>query len=312
VPTLQEEALASEIFYESITTPGMEKYANDALQDFTRLKQRETGVMRRILPPITVGNSDLVRQVDTALPTCVIDMEVDSPAAVSVPFGSWPSQWYIHPNRYRVTFHRILSPWFGADVDELRTNTMDIRQVLSDNAIKDMLAEEDGQFFGAVNNILGGSANTTQPFSGVAQWQTVGGSIGTRNSLNDALRIMTTTDGHLSPYTGVVNNSTIYELQKIGRDEMGGNISEDIFRNGWSSTSFLGMPNFLVTNKRNIVPDDTMFLFGEPKYMGKFCLLEDTTMYVESKAFMISYFAYCCLGSTIANPYSLVRADFAA
>ena len=47
-----------------------------------------------------------------------------------------------------------MSPLAVKDVDERRTYVIDIRQVLNDNMIKDMLAEEDGKFIAAFNAVL--------------------------------------------------------------------------------------------------------------------------------------------------------------
>ena len=115
-----------------------------------------------------ITNDELDRQVDTDKPVKVVDKEPDSPAAVSVPFATLPTNIYIKGPRYRVLFDRILTPRFTKDVDELRTWIMDIRQVLSDNAIKDMLAEEDSKFLSAVNTGLVGQ-DSIVPASGVSR-----------------------------------------------------------------------------------------------------------------------------------------------
>lgn len=308
MPTLAQTALDNEAFYQALSTQGMEKYAAEAIDDYTRLKMREDGITRRVIPALPIQNTDLDRQVDTSLPAKVVDMEIDSPAAITAPLGKWPTQVYIHGMRYRVLFSRILSPWFAADVDELRTHVMDIRQVLSDNSTKDMLAEEDACLFQMVNTILG-APDTPQVFSGVNQWQTMPGAI-SRNSLWDAMKIMTTTDGHLMPSRAVINSTSIMELCKIGRDEMGGDMSEELFKNGWTQANFMGL-EWLITIKRHLVPDNSLFLFADPKFLGKFFILEDSTMFIERKAFWINYFQYENLGLTIANPYGVVRVDFA-
>ena len=133
----------NEAFFDQLATPGMEKNALDSVNEFTRVRVREDGFYRRIVPPVQVSNDDLDRQVDTDKPVIVVDKEPGSPAAISIPFATLPINVYIRGPRYRVMFDRIVTPRFVKDIDELRTWQMDIRQVLSDNAIKDMLAEED-------------------------------------------------------------------------------------------------------------------------------------------------------------------------
>ena len=44
---------------------GQVKLAQQAVNDFTRVKMREDGFWRRILPPVPIANDELDRQVDT-------------------------------------------------------------------------------------------------------------------------------------------------------------------------------------------------------------------------------------------------------
>jgi len=305
--TLTESQLINQTLFEMLSTSGMEKQAADAVNEFTRIKMREDGFYRKIMPPLTITNEQLDRQVDTDKPVKVIDKEPDNPPAQSIPFATLPSNQYIRGGRYRVMFDRIVTPRFTKDVDELRTWVMDIRQVLSDNAIKDMLAEEDGKFITAVNLALV-AADTIVPTSGVPQWVTVSGGI-TRDTMQDALKIMPKTPFHLETHTILINNVTIREVFKWGRDEMGGDFAQDIVKNGWSETEFLGC-KWIVTIKRDLVPDDSIYMFSDPKFIGKAFMLEDTTMYIKREAYLLEFFAYQTAGGTIGHTGGLARADF--
>ena len=308
MPTQTETQLVNETLLDQLDS-GMEKQALDAVNDFTRTKMREDGVERRILPPLAISNDELDRQVDTAKPVKVVDKEPDSPAAVSIPFATLPMTYYIRGPRYRVMFDRIVSPRFTSDVDELRTWVMDIRQVLSDNAIKDMLAEEDAKFIMAVNAAMLGP-NIPVPYNGnVVQWETIPGGI-TRETLHDALKIMRRGPSNLTTHTALVNHVTILEIGKFGRDEMGGDFSEEVIRNGWAEANFLGV-RWIITIKRNLVPDYSMFMFADPKFIGKNYLLEDTTLYLKREAYMLEFFAYQTGGGSIGHTGGLARADFA-
>jgi hypothetical protein len=307
MPTKAEISALNEALFEQLDTPGMQKQAIDAVNDFTRTKMREDGFYRKIMPPLKIENDDLDRQVDTDKPCKVIDKEPDSPAAVSVPFATLPINFYIRGPRYRVTFNRILSPRATKDVEELRTYVLDIRQVLSDNMIKDMLAEEDSKFISAFNAVLLG-ADQVVPLSGVVQWETIDGGI-TRETWADALKIMPRTPSHFETETGLINNVTVKELLKWGRDEMGGDFSQDIVKNGWAETRFMNI-DLIITIKRDLVPDDSLFMFSSPKVMGKSFELESTTMFVRREAFMIEYFAYQTMGGSFGHTNGLARADF--
>jgi hypothetical protein len=287
--------------------PRVVKEAQDAINDYTRMQMREDGFTRRVIPPVTITNDELDRQVDTDKPVKVVDKEPDSPAAVSVPFATLPLNRYIRGPRYRVMFDRILTPKFVKDVDELRTWDMDIRQILSDNSIKDMLAEEDGKFILTVNTILLGKG-TIIPETGVAQYVGIAGGV-TRDTLAEAMKVMPRTPRRLNVATVLINHVTIWDVVKFGRDEVGGDLSQDLFRTGFTLRELMGV-RFIVTIKRDLVADDTIYMFAAPKFLGKFFVLEDTTMYIDRKAFMLEFFAYESIGCAIANVAAVARVDF--
>jgi hypothetical protein len=307
--TQEESKLLSQTIFEKLASrdSNLEKQAVDAVNDFTRTKMREDGFYRRIMPPIPLSNDDLDRQVDTDKPVKIVDKEPDSPAAISIPFATLPTNLYIRGDRYRVTFDRIVTPKFTKDVDELRTWHMDIRQILSDNAIKDMLAEEDGKFISAVNTALVG-AGTTVPTSGVIQYKQLSGGV-TRSNLWDSFKIMPGTPSNLEVHSVLLNNITIKEVAKLNRNDMGGDLSEEIMRNGLTYSEFMGV-QWIITIKKGLVPTGTMYHFADPKFIGKSYLIEDTTMYIRREAYFIEFFAYETLGGTIGHTSGLARVDF--
>lgn len=283
------------------------KEAQDSINDYVRVRMREDGFWRRVLPPITITNDELDRQVDTDNPVKVVDKEPESPAAISVPFASLPMNRYIRGPRFRVMFDRILTPKFTKDVDQLRTYDMDIRQILSDNSIKDILAEEDGKAIATINFLLLG-VGVPLTETGVAQWVAISGGV-TRDNLAEAMKVLPRTPNHLNVATVLVNNVSIWDIVKFGRDEVGGDLSQELFENGFAERELLGR-RWIVTIKRDLVPDGTIFLFAAPKFLGKFFVLEDTTMYIDRRAFMLEFFAYESIGSSIANVAGIGRVDF--
>lgn len=299
--------ITSDQFWDHISSdnPAIIKNAEDAVNAFIRVKMREDGFWRKILPPIPISNDDLDRQVDTDKPTIVLDKEPNSPAAASVPYATQPFARYIRSPRFRVMFDRILTPKFMKDVGELRTYDMDIRQILSDNAVKDMLAEEDGKAIATVNTLLG-AIDTVVPETGVSQYQTITGGI-SRDSVNDALKILPSTPAHLESATVLVNNITVKDVQKWGYDEIGGELSEEILRQGFAERNLLNA-RWIVTIKTRLVVDNEMYFFAEPKFLGKFFVLEDTTMHIKREAFMLEFYAYESIGSAIGNAAAIGRA----
>ena len=307
--TQDESKLLNEAVFEKLNSGDrvLEKQAADSINDFTRTKMREDGFFRRIMPPIPLQNSELDRQYSTDKPVKIVDKEPDSPAAISIPFATLPQNLYIRGNRYQVMFDRIATPRFTKDVDELRTWYMDIRQVLSDNAIKDMLAEEDSKFLRAVNSAVVGSGSVV-PTSGVVQYETIRGGI-TRDTLCDSLKVMPGTPSNLEVHLVLLNNITIKEVMKFTRNEMGGDLSADIMQKGWTLQEFLGC-KWLITIKKGLVATNSMYHFSDPKFIGKSYELEPATMWVKREFYLIEFFAYELLGATIGHTSGLARIDY--
>lgn len=285
------------------------KQAAENINDYLRMKMREDEIFARILPPTPVSNDELDKQVDTDLPVKVLDKEPDSPGAITVPFASLPENRYIYGPRYRVMFDRVLTPRFTADVDKLRTYDMDIRQVLSDNALKDMMAEVDGKFIRTVNQLLLG-VGVTIPETGAVQWFSISGGI-TRENLAEAMKILPRTNKRINVATVLINQVSIWDVVKFNREETGGDMSQRLFEQGFTEDQLMGK-RWIVTIKRDLVPDNTIFLFAEPKFLGKYLILEDTTMYIERKAYFLEFFAYKTAGASIGNVAACARVDYTA
>jgi len=307
--TEQEIKAANAAWVEKIAsdTPSHVKQAESTVNDYTRTKMREDGVYRKIIPMQPIADSELDREVHTDQPSKIIDREPASPAAVSIPFAKQPTNLYLRGNRYRCHFGRIVTSRYSKDIDELRNYHMDLRQVVSDNSIKDMLAEEDAKFFGAVNTALVGP-NAITPTSGVVQHAVIPGGI-TRDSLWDSLEIVPSTPSNLETHTAVTNNITIKRVCKMTRNEFGGDMAEEIMRNGWTYKKFLGV-EWLITIKKELVPTNTIYYFADPKFIGKSYSLVETTMHIKREAFMLEFYAYETIGGAIGWTSGLGRVDF--
>jgi hypothetical protein len=314
--TIKTAKAVNAAFY-NMVEQGRIKEAADAASEYTRQYMREEAFVDKLLPPVLIGNDELDRQVDTDKPVVIVDKEPNSPAAITVPFGQLPVNRYIRGPRYRVLFERIHSTRFTKDVDELRTYDMDVRQVLSDSSVKQMAAEKDSKFIAVVNAIVGnalyatitaadsgnglGAGTPTNMGSGKSRNYILIDANGiSRETLTEMLKIMPATASKLETQTVLCNMITIKDVLKFSRDEMGGDLAEEVLLNGWTERTFLGC-RWIVTIKRELVANGEFYLFSEPKYMGKHFMLEDVTMWLKREAFYIEFFSYMTAGLAIGN-----------
>jgi hypothetical protein len=294
-------------FLQMLTAPGMEKTAQDEATEFTRTYVLELGFKRKILPPIPISPDKLDRRSDTDKPYVIVDKEPGMPPAVTVPFASLPTGWYIRGPRYEVKFARILSPRFYKDVAELATYRSDIRQLLADKIVKTIHFEEDSSIIRAVNTILI-SPGTPVPRIGVPLWKQFSGGL-SRTNWVESTKIMPSTKFHLEPSMMLMNTLTYREFLKWGRDEWGGDISAEIIRNGQVLDTIDNI-KICLTIKHELVPTNTIYYFAEPRFLGKFFIVDDITMYVKNTAYWIEFWAYEMIGSAIGHAAGVARADF--
>lgn len=289
---------------------GQVKEAQDIVTDFTRIRIRESSFFEKIIPSVKLSDDKLTPQLGTDKPVKLVNREPASPGAVTMPFGSQPIQYYIRGDRYPVFFDRLATAKFTKDVTELRTYGYDIRQVISDNAILDMDAELDRKMLAAVDSIIGVEGSTVAA-TGVVQNRKLIDPLGiTRNVLFQAKKVIKQTYAKLENAVWLVNYLFIEDIAAQGRDEVGGDLSQTMYEEGFSQKRLLGV-NFVVTNKTELVPDNTIYVFASPEFIGKSFVLEDTTMYLDKRAYLIEFFAYAERGATIGNVAAVVKVRIA-
>ena len=116
----------------------------------------------------------------------------------------------------------------------------DLRQVVTDNALKDISAEEDGQFIAACNTICG--PNNGVGTSGVQQNFLIPGAI-TRESYTNVLNYIE--NNNLNNGCILMNRRTAKEFLKFDRSEIGGDLSEAMFKEGLTAL-------FVLLKKQNL------------------------------------------------------------
>jgi hypothetical protein len=172
--------------------------------------------------------------------------------------------------------------------------------------LKDILAEEDRKGMIVVNAICG-TQNTGVTGLDSCLYATMGAF--SRTSLTEAMKGLPSTNRRLNPAAALVNNLFIWNVVAMTRENIGGDLAEELFVNAFTERKIMGI-NWIVTIKQDLVLDTDMYMFAEPKFLGKFFVLEDTTMHIERKAYMLSFFSYEEIGSAIGNVAACARADF--
>ena len=299
----------------------MYKTSREGGEEYLRMRLYENGFFRKLLPIKNIGPDDLTDQVDTDIPTKVVEKEPSAPAAYSVPFSKMPIGAYIKGPKFRVMFARIMSRRFRIDIDKLATYRMDIKKVMEEILLKKIQHEEDYKYlllanfictrgqtdFNAIYDPAHQNAASKNIETDVCQNITLGPM--DRDSLAELTKGLPSSNRSLNPAMALVNNITVRDVVKLSRDEIGGDLAQEMFKNGFSEQKIMGL-DWVVTIKKDLVHTNTIYQFSTPEYTGKNYALRDLTIETKSEAFWIEFWAWETLGGAIANDASLCCAHF--
>ena len=290
------------------------KMAQDAATDYTRLQIREESFAFKIQVPEKATDDMLDRALDANRLQIIWEIEPDSPAAKWVPLQTVPDGEYITASRYIIPFARVLTPKFQKDIDELRTTRQDIRKILTDNSIKDALAEIDSKWISTVNSIVfdAPAAGEANNMTGKVQWVDFTDGL-TRESFSEAKKLLPRGNSNgkfrLRNYICLMNDVTAQDWLKLTRNEVGGDLAEEFFKNGLTTDTILGVKS-IFTIKGDLVPDNYVYFFAAPEFLGKCFYLTDWTMYMKKEAYFIEMFSYWLGGFAFGNVAAMAVARF--
>ena len=279
--------------------------------DMIRTRVREGSIARNILKPRTIGAADLIPSLTDDDPRYIGEIEPDTPGGIVLPLGARPHGWYFFGKRYEARFNRLETPRYQKDTTQLLTYKTDLRQVLSDMSLKDLLSLEDTRFLQMINNMLAPStlaAGEILPSTGVIQWDQINDDVNP-SSLADALTVMNRSNFGLDPSTVLVNLNFAKQMMKWGRDDFGGDLAQEVKLNGFTERTFMGV-RWLITIKNWLVPDGTMYQFAPQEFIGETLILTDSTMHVRKDAYSIEFWSYQEVAQIIANIAGCARVDF--
>ena len=313
----QEIPVFNDSFIEMVKA-GQTKEASVSAQAFTRNRLREESFAEKIITPIDISNDELDKAENPELLVKWNDREPDQAPAVTVPLGIVPDMYQFKGDRYPSYFTRLMSPLFSKEIDKLRSYDYDIRSILLENSTKDLAAEVDRRFIAKVDSVLG-TINTNNSLNGYSlpQYVSISGGI-TRDNVAEAFKVIqrlkvpfgpSQPDGGESKGVMLMNNITAMEFVKMSRSEVGGDLAQQMWVNGLPSEKLLGVKP-IYTMKRDLVPDNTIYLFSSEEFFGKYYRLQPLTVFMETKAFFIQFFQYMNISLSIGNVRGACRIDF--
>lgn len=271
----------------------LRKEAQETANTYLKRRAYEDGIMRAYMNPPTITVDELDPQVNQEAPTKIYEIEPDTAASYSVPFSTQATALEVVGRKGLVVFHKITTPRHRKDKFLLAGYKSDIRQIITDNDLKLMLAEEDGTTFAMIDHLLSNGTgvadqNITDAGS-VPLWKTISGGL-TPTTIVDILQILPNASPHFETHTLVMNHYLAKEMLSWSSLDLGDNLKQELVERGWVRKNLYGY-NLLITIKKDIVANDEVYVFARPEEFGKFWILEDATLYPEAHGSMLEWWS---------------------
>lgn len=290
-------------FVEGITGNGDEasviKTASAASGAFVRRRMREESFFTNILPFTKVNNSDLWYNTSEE-PTMLFEMEADQWTPKTISFNDTADTHEYRADKFILAFFTNTTPEWTKNINFLRTYRSDVRQLITDNSLRDLSRLRDVHCMADVDDICGAVPGGLSPYTGLEQYVVLPGRLDRNNWVNTTLPM---TDRMLTNGVMLTNQRTFSEFQRWDRNEMGGDKAQDLILEGNSAfkTAKMGGIPFIVTMKSDIVNNGLIYTFAPPNYLGKAAVLQEPTMYVKKEKDILRFSCHEVIGMTIAN-----------
>ena len=277
----------------------LKKAATDDTEDFTRGILREESFAREIIVPRLLREDQLDKSVDTDQPRKIVEREFTDTYATWVPFHGSGPQLFFRGERYEVKFGKLETQHFWKDKFSLMTYSVDIRQILADNAVRDLADQEDGQFIKTINAIL-----ARRP----AQV--------TRSGNFSSELFVRMFQLHLDRRqpTGklLMSESTHMEAINLPASAISNELAQAHYKSGVQEEDTLWGVPVVSTIKSWLLDSPTrssVYLFSPDNYLGKFFILQDATLFIEQRGPNIHFYLYEALGIGLGNDLAMTRGD---
>lgn len=301
-PTVSAE-LVNSAFIDKVFS-GQIKEAQEAASMYIRQKLYEDGILRRLFEHRTLTPDELDPIVEpdgsgnSDQPSIICEIEPDAAKATFVPFKGTGDRRYYTGKRFRVPFGKVEAERITKSKFELMTIRMPIQQWLQENQVKAIQHEEDRLFIDTINALCDDNA-TEQAIT----FSTASGTF--KDAFAEGMAALTRM--RLPHGKVLMHQNTFLESLKLKTEDIGFTPQEERFRrNVAGEDTFLGLP-VVKTIKDDLVPEGTIYFFTEQDYFCKFFLLQDSTLFLETRADMITFHTYEAPGFGIGNTKGVVK-----
>jgi hypothetical protein len=205
---------------------------------------------------------------------------------------------------------RIQSVRLRKEVNELVTWSVSLRDIYADLQMKEVLTKHDSRGMAAINVGVGPAPDTIMATTGSVHYHEVTDAL-SHNSWGEALKYIPRLgdDNGLNTKTILMNQVTYKEFAKWTPLEGGEEFTTDIMKNGITLRKLTDL-NIIVTIKRSLVPDGTVYHFGDPDFIGRNYVWKQPTMLIKQEDHSVEFSVFTERGGALVNFLGIARVDY--
>lgn len=262
---------------------------------------RETSFARKIQPPEQVSRGDLQRSTQHEGATKIVDVEPGSRAFPINWRSQAPGRW-ISARRVEFNFFTITTERYEKTEQELMTYEMPITKIIEQNAVKDIQSVEDDRWIQ--------SAEAAVAASGLQQIKGSANAL-TKRDLANGFKMLDSNRQRVD--TILMTTSLFDDILGLEFTDLGDKMASEIIVNGYAYNNLLGH-KLVTTIKDDIVPNNEVWFFAPPDFLGKFFILNNPKFWIDKEANLVRFQAWedIALGIKNVKAVSVLRLNNAA
>lgn len=306
-----DQMAMSREFVERLAASGsgdLEKLAS-APTEIIRRRMREKSFSTSILPYDTINNDMLAQSLETEDPFVIYEMEADQFMPSTTNLEDTGNTVPFQANKFAMAFYANETPVWTKHIDQLRTYRADVREMVVDNALRDLERQKDKIFMNECVSIVGGTAGKISPRTRIRQSVLLPGRMDRDNVINSENYLP---DRMLENGVWLTNRRTYNEIKRWTRNEMGGDLAQKLIVEGskaFGKADFDGIP-WIVTLMTDLVGNGELWQFAPPNYLGKAGVLDAPKMYLRKDKDIIRFSCREKIGLAIANEAAVQKVTF--
>lgn len=290
------------IFLEHLQDPSMKKIAEDRSMAFLKQRVYEDSFMEKILPskPISPSQCDRTESSSAGSPLLrkIIDKEFIDVTATTMDFRGKGQYKYVETDTYSIDFHKIESEEYHVTEGELRAKEQPVQDLIKHHTARKIDEVMDTTFIAAVEAALVSSGQfVTSPDATILP-----------RNLTRLRNILDGRDGRrpVLAATLLMTKAQFNNVYTWPQSAIDNGLKEDFWRDGYKYDMLAGL-RVVTTTKTHIVPNDVIYCFTAPEFIGHHYHFNDDRFEIRKEWDDIAWKAWKTHGAAIGNNYCVSK-----